>query len=135
MRYLSETLGRFADMCTNPQTRAILGLPLFIGPDIVYLVTTNLVPIFAESILLIRVIAVYPPRTLPLITAIAIYTPVVVFKVARLINIIMYMVWWIRAVGGKVDNILLVGQEAWGGAFYKIEVILGLLDMSYVRVL
>ena len=122
-------------MCTNPQTRAILGLPLFIGPDIVYLVTTNLVPIFAESILLIRVIAVYPPRTLPLITAIAIYTPVVVFKVARLINIIMYMVWWIRAVGGKVDNILLVGQEAWGGAFYKIEMILGLLDMLYVRVL
>ncbi|RDX57202.1 hypothetical protein OH76DRAFT_1476640 [Lentinus brumalis] len=58
------------------QTCAILARPINTNVYIVDVLIFILIPIFSESILLLRVIAVYPPRLLPKLSRVAIYGPI-----------------------------------------------------------
>lgn len=66
----------------------IPSIPLFI----VYNILVSSSPLFVESILLIRLWAIYPFRTTPLKTFLAIFIPIALLKLARLANAISFVV-------------------------------------------
>ena len=88
------------------------------------------IPLFADTILLLRVIAVYPPRLLSKASIAAVYGPVSVIKVARLVNIVMFAVHWASQLGDNPTSIFQAGQDAWNSPFPKIEWMFMLFDNS-----
>lgn len=81
-------------------------------------------PIFSESIFLIRVLAAYPPRLLSPLLRARLYGPIGAMKVtARLVNIIIYNVQWITRLIQADDsaNLIQVGQTEWSGPFIKLD--------------
>ena len=95
-----------------------------------YLLTTILIPLFSEAILLFRVVAVYPPRTIALLHSIAVYGPIAAFKLSRLVNFALYIAQWVPKIRKDPSNIILLGQTSWGGVILKIEWLLMLVDIS-----
>ncbi|KAI1787115.1 hypothetical protein LXA43DRAFT_896767 [Ganoderma leucocontextum] len=89
-----------------------------------------LVPICVQGILLVRLIGVYPPTRNTRKQNLAIYVPVVAFKMARLVN---------AAYAGRdlVDHtpdlsIITAAQIVWGSKFVKVEWFLQLFDDMFV---
>ena len=89
-----------------------------------------LIPMFSDFILLLRVVAVYPPRQLPILQVFGVYTPIAVLKLARLVNSIVFARQWIISALDDANNVLQAGQAAWNGPFAKIEWFLMLFDTS-----
>ncbi|KAL1937372.1 hypothetical protein VTO73DRAFT_13778 [Trametes versicolor] len=116
------------------QTRAILVKPVNPNVDTAFASMTILVPIFAELVLLFRVVAVYPPRILSWRNRILIYVPIVAFKVARIVNAAVFISRWVRLKKDTI-NPLLTGQEAWSLPNPKIEWFVQFFDTIYVSTL
>ena len=112
------------------QTRAILARPINPSAYIVYVVIIILIPMLSEFILLLRVLAVYPPRRLSRRSIAAVYGPIAVLKTARLINNIIFAVRWVESATGDSRNVLEAGQASWSLPFTKIEWFLMLFDTS-----
>ncbi len=89
------------------------------------------VPICVQTILFLRVLAVYPPHQQSLLVRFGMYGPAAAMKIARVVNAgcLLYMVQ--RGPGGKT----IVGQSAavWNSPFSKSELCLQLVDDVYVR--
>ncbi|KIL62109.1 hypothetical protein M378DRAFT_81661 [Amanita muscaria Koide BX008] len=78
-------------------------------------------PLLVESVLLIRVWAVFPFRTTPRLTFFAIFTVIVLLKIARVSNAIVYLVNLTNRVNDD-ENTLLLLQHTWTQfPNYKIE--------------
>ena len=88
----------------------------------------NLAPWFAEFILVVRVLAVYPPRLMSWSSRIFVYAPIAVFKTARIANLIDFLVAW-GQLTKHAFNPLVTSQEAWELPNAKIEWILQFCDM------
>ncbi|OJT12738.1 hypothetical protein TRAPUB_10715 [Trametes pubescens] len=116
------------------QTRAILSKPVSPNMDMVFASMTILVPNFAELVLLFRVIAVYPPRTLSWRRKVLIYAPIVAFKTLHIVNAVVFIVRWVRLKKNTV-NPLLTGQEAWSLPNAKIKWFVQFFDTIYVSTL
>ncbi len=91
-----------------------------------------MIPIFSESVLVLRVLAVYPPRSLSPLIRSAVYAPIIVIKLTRLANSITFAVRWVASARGDAASVLQAGQASWTGPFAKIEWFLALFDTSYV---
>ncbi|KAI0820495.1 hypothetical protein BC628DRAFT_1330172 [Trametes gibbosa] len=113
------------------QTRALLGIPVHPNFDTVFASMTILVPNFAELVLLFRVVAVYPIRSLSWRRCIMIYAPVAIFKVARFTNVALFIAKWVQLKKNTV-NPLETGQEAWSLPNAKIEWFVQLFDTMYI---
>ncbi|KAL7278442.1 hypothetical protein ACG7TL_007439 [Trametes sanguinea] len=116
------------------QTRAILVRPVHPNMDTTFACLTILVPLFAELILVFRVFAVYPPHALSRAGSLAVYTPVAVFKLARIANAIVFVTRWARLNRQSV-NPLQTGQTAWDLPNAKIEWFLQFFDTTYTSAL
>ncbi|KAI0351191.1 hypothetical protein OH77DRAFT_1429988 [Trametes cingulata] len=116
------------------QTRAILTKPVHPDVDTAYACMTILVPMFAELVLLFRVVAVYPPRVLSWRKVILIYTPIVAVKMARVANEAIFIAKWVDLTKHTV-NPLLTGQEAWSLPYAKVEWFLQFFDTIYTSAL
>ncbi|KAJ2967964.1 hypothetical protein NUW54_g13354 [Trametes sanguinea] len=92
---------------------------------------TILVPLFAELILVFRVVAVYPPHALSRAGWLAVYAPVAVFKLARIANDVVFVTRWARLNRHSV-NPLQTGQTAWDLPNAKIEWFLQFFDTTYM---
>jgi hypothetical protein len=68
-----------------------------------YSILLSFSPLLVESILLIRLWTVYPFRTTPLKTFLAIFIPITLLKIARITNLIIYVV--------KLSNELKTQQQ------------------------
>ncbi|KAI0640904.1 hypothetical protein C8Q79DRAFT_1003985 [Trametes meyenii] len=112
------------------QTRAILAKPVSPDLDTAFAFMCILVPMFAELILLFRVVAVWPPRALSWRARLAVYVPVVAFKVARIVNDAMFIAKWVQLKRHTVDP-LLTGQEAWSLPNAKVEWFLQFFDTMW----
>lgn len=99
----------------------------------VYLFT--LVPFCVQGILILRVLAAYPPRTLKFPLLFAIYGPIVTFKLARVANLI-YMIVRLQQIvdgaGGLSSNsVFTVSQAVWSLPSARVEFFLQLFDDMY----
>ncbi|KAI9061930.1 hypothetical protein FKP32DRAFT_1575076 [Trametes sanguinea] len=116
------------------QTRAILARPVHPNMDTTFACLTILVPLFAELILVFRVVAVYPPHVLSRAGRLAVYAPVAVFKLARIANDVVFVTRWARLNRHSV-NPLQTGQTAWDLPNAKIEWFLQFFDTTYTSAL
>ncbi|PBK77544.1 hypothetical protein ARMSODRAFT_1079546 [Armillaria solidipes] len=97
-------------------------------------VLINILPLFTESILVVRVLTVYPLRTTPRRTLAMVYIPLCCLKIARLINILVFGAIWFPTIlaGG---NPVAVAQQSWNIPCDKIEWCLQMLDNAYASAL
>ena len=94
---------------------------------IAFAVLIVLIPFLVESILIIRVFAVYPLRTLSILHAVAIYGPIAAFKIARIINFSLFWHAWFPLLA-KPGNPVELSQQAWNRPYTKIEWFLQVFD-------
>ncbi len=89
------------------------------------------VPICVQGILLVRLVSVYPPTHNTRWKNLAIYVPVVAFKVARLVNA-AYATH--DLVGHLPDSlgVIAAAQFVWSTKYVKVEWFLQLFDDMYV---
>ncbi|KAK0446448.1 uncharacterized protein EV420DRAFT_903006 [Desarmillaria tabescens] len=114
------------------------GLTTMLSPEltiagttvIAYTIFINALPLFSESILVLRVLTVYPLRRTSRSTLMIVYIPLCCMKVARLVNILVYWVTWFPTIlaGG---NPIAVAQQSWQLPSEKIEWFLQMLDNAY----
>jgi hypothetical protein len=77
--------------------------------------------------LLLRLVAIYPPRSLSRSTAFAIFAFPIVVKLGRLITIVLFIKRWVTLVNG-LDNVLGAVVEIAHGPFSKAEWLLEFVD-------
>ncbi|EJF60328.1 hypothetical protein DICSQDRAFT_63176, partial [Dichomitus squalens LYAD-421 SS1] len=94
-----------------------------------------LVPFCVQAILVLRVLAAYPPKSLPPSRRLVIYGPIIIFKLARFANLIYMAVrleQLIQAGGGLSSNsVFTVSQAVWTLPSAKAEWFLQLFDDTY----
>ncbi|KAF8638225.1 hypothetical protein AX17_002374 [Amanita inopinata Kibby_2008] len=91
--------------------------------------------VLVESVLLIRLLAVYPYGKVPLKIFLAIFIPIGLLKTARVINIIIYLVDLSRILKPGVNTLLLLQQRWTEFPNYKIEWFLQVVDNTSASVL
>ncbi|KAI0776549.1 hypothetical protein BD413DRAFT_602137 [Trametes elegans] len=116
------------------QTRAILGKPVSPDIDTAFAFMNILVPMFAELILVFRVVTVYPVQALSWRGRFVVYAPIITFKVARVINDAIFIAKWVQLKKHTL-NPLVTGQEAWMLPNAKIEWFLQFVDTIYTSAL
>ncbi len=93
-------------------------------------------PLFVESILLIRLWAIYPFRTTPLRKFLAIFVPITLIKLARLASVVTYVVYLYNEL--KDDNQTLFwfrDMRSTRLRNYTVEWFLQVVDNASVSVL
>ena len=92
-------------------------------------------PLLVESVLLIRLFAVYPFRTTPLKVFFSIFILIALLKMSRAINAIIYLAKLARRVNNG-QNVLLLLQQTWTTfSNYKIKWFLQVADNTSTSVL
>lgn len=92
-----------------------------------------MIPLFIESILFFRLLVVYPPRLISRRLACGIYIPLVLFKVARLVNEIVFIVNFTISTAGATTSPEISRLTA-ERVEPKIEWVIQVLDNRYVFV-
>ena len=87
-----------------------------------------LVPLCAESVLILKVIAVYPSRLLSGTRCLALYLPIALMKTARVTNASYFICMLLR--GPRAQNALALAESVWHMPNAKVEWLLQLLDDS-----
>ncbi|KAI1787111.1 hypothetical protein LXA43DRAFT_1098601 [Ganoderma leucocontextum] len=90
-----------------------------------------LVPICVQGILLVRLVGVYPPTRNTRMQNIAIYIPVVAFKIARLINASYATRDLVNHTPDSL-GVIAAAQLVWGTKYVKVEWFLQLFDDMFV---
>ncbi|KAK0432685.1 uncharacterized protein EV420DRAFT_1284203 [Desarmillaria tabescens] len=94
----------------------------------------NALPLFTESILVLRVMTVYPLKSTPRLTLAIVYIPLCCLKVARLANILVFWgIWFPDILAG--GNPIVVAQQSWDFPCDKIEWSLQMFDNAYASAL
>ena len=108
----------------------MMGSDVWPGILLLYTLLTILIPTLADSVLLVRVVTVYPLHSLPPYYRVLIYAPIASIKAFRLIIDIMFIAAWSRAVFDHGYGPFDAGQHAWTTPFPKIAWLLQLLDST-----
>ncbi len=111
----------------------MLANPVPVGFPIAFACLEVLVPMLADTVLLLRVVAVYHPRRLNSAACVAgIYVPIAAIKTARMTVEILFVVQCTRAImyHGQ-ENSFAAGQEAWSNPYPKAAWLLQLIDSTY----
>ncbi|KAF9049304.1 hypothetical protein BDZ89DRAFT_1108257 [Hymenopellis radicata] len=92
------------------------------------------IPFLVESILVVRVFAVYRPSQMTLLNAALVYVPIILVKIGRLINLLLFWTTWFPTLrnGG---NPIVVSQQVWHLPYTKIEWFLQMFDNGYASAL
>ncbi|KAK0207965.1 hypothetical protein DFS33DRAFT_1255150, partial [Desarmillaria ectypa] len=94
----------------------------------------NALPLLTESILVLKVLTVFPLRATPRLTLAIVYIPLCCLKVTRLINILVFWgIWFPTILAG--GNPIAVAQQSWDFPCDKIEWSLQMFDNAYASVL
>ncbi|KAJ7830399.1 hypothetical protein B0H13DRAFT_1514563, partial [Mycena leptocephala] len=91
-------------------------------------------PICVESILLFRLLAVYPPSRTPRLVLYSIFGPLLLLKLGRIINAIIFFTE-ITSLAHQFPSSIAAAQVAWDRPGDKIEWILQVLDNSATSLL
>ncbi|KAJ7157797.1 hypothetical protein C8R46DRAFT_958768 [Mycena filopes] len=108
---------------------------VFIGFDCILLY----LPVFMDTILLVRLFIVYPPQTISWPGRLLVFGPPILFKLVRVSNLAVFMVRWtnlIKLTAGGGLSPLQAGQTLWGTQpWTKIEWFFQVFDNCYASVL
>ncbi|PFH45064.1 hypothetical protein AMATHDRAFT_10086 [Amanita thiersii Skay4041] len=90
---------------------------------------TSIVPLFVETILVFRILAVHPYHATPKWLFTLIFLPLALLKIARLVNISMYIKHYLDILR-SIEIPIIAGQVAWvaAGPNPKIEWFLQVVD-------
>lgn len=91
------------------------------------------IPIFVESILVFRLLAVYPPRRTSTRIVIAVFAPLLVIKVARVVNFIFFYSTVFRKEAEADSSSSALGPASFNHPSPKIEWFLQLVDNTFVN--
>ena len=89
-----------------------------------------LLPVCVQGILLIRLVAVYRPSEMPWGQCLAIYAPIVAFKIARLVNAGLATQHLLSHTPPNA-GVIVAAQIVWGTKYIKVEWFLQLFDDMY----
>ena len=78
------------------------------------------IPICVQCILLVRIIAVYPPRTLTVAGWVVIYGTLIVVTIARFVNIALALNIIVDSAH-QSSSALVTGQIVWNMPYSKVE--------------
>ncbi|KAI0691628.1 hypothetical protein C8Q76DRAFT_634448 [Earliella scabrosa] len=117
------------------QMQIMMDSDVWPGILLLYTLLTILIPTLADSVLLVRVVTVYPLHALPPFYRVIVYAPIASIKTFRLIIDIMFIAAWSRAVFDHGYSPFDAGQHAWNTPFPKIAWLLQLLDSTYASAL
>lgn len=87
-----------------------------------------LIPVLVETILVIRVLAVYPPRQLPPKTLAMVYIPIIALKVGRLSDMLVFFITFFPTVANGTLNAITLGQKSWNSPTAKVAWTLQMVD-------
>ena len=112
------------------QTRSMHALPVPVGLCVAFACSTVLIPIVADTVLLLRVFTVYPPSHMQLACIAGVYGGIACIKVPRTVVETVFVVEWARkiSVEGASLSLLVAGQAAWRTPFLKASLFLQLAD-------
>ncbi|KAI0324822.1 hypothetical protein GY45DRAFT_1331127 [Cubamyces sp. BRFM 1775] len=116
------------------QTRAILAKPLIRPLETAFTCIMILAPFCAELVLIVRVVAVYPPYSISWSGRLLVYAPIAALKIARTVNLVLCVVTWVQ-LNADATNFSQSGHAAWDLPNVKVEWILQLVDMTFVSAL
>nr|VWP02054.1 Uncharacterized protein [Ganoderma boninense] len=87
-----------------------------------------LVPLCVESVLILKVVAVYPPRLLSGTRCLALYLPIALLKAARVTNAAYFI--YLLLQGPHAQNALSLAEFVWHMPNGKVEWLMQLIDDS-----
>lgn len=99
-----------------------------------YVVVLTLIPFLVESILVLRLLAVYPISRGTMTRSLAIFIPVALLKLGRFINLVVYYNFYIK-LQKDVGSPLIAGQRSWGTGYTKAEWVLQVIDNTFTSFL
>ncbi|KAH9900668.1 hypothetical protein C8Q73DRAFT_786093 [Cubamyces lactineus] len=108
---------------TYNQSSSTLAKPVSPKADLASACMLILATWTAELTLVVRVVAVYPPRLMTWSKRILMYAPIAILKTVRIANLIDFLVAWGR-LNKHAFNPLITSQQAWDLRNAKVEWIL-----------
>lgn len=79
------------------------------------------IPVLIDTILIVRLFAVYPPRSISWPRRCVVFGPPITFKIIRTANLIVFLVKWTKFIKTG-ESPLFAGQVLWGDQpWTKIE--------------
>ncbi|KAF8065326.1 hypothetical protein FPV67DRAFT_1384009, partial [Lyophyllum atratum] len=105
--------------------------PIGAAAFIIFTVGSTSIPLFVESILVVRVIAVYPPRLMSFSSKMVVYLPLILLKTARVVNLLVFWCKFFPTVVHDTDAVVM-GQKlrTWHTPIV-IELFLQLFDNAF----
>ena len=103
--------------------------------SLIFTVLTGYTPWLVEMILVVRLIAVYPYSATPKHLWFSIFIPLLLFKIARFVNLTIFTVQYVALMQSPSSgDPLAIAQNSWNSQpGPKIEWVLQVLDNTYVR--
>ncbi|RPD58601.1 hypothetical protein L227DRAFT_181691 [Lentinus tigrinus ALCF2SS1-6] len=114
------------------QARTLLGLSIAPVFSVAYASLTILVPMLTDWVVVLRVMAIYPPHKLSHRCLSIIYGPMALVKLARMVIDAVFIVQWTRAVVRNAESPFRAGMEAWATPYPKLAWFFQLFDSTYV---
>ena len=131
MLYMYFVVSRYSSMssflCTKSlglQIKELIAMPP--SPTVISVMTALciVIPICVQTILFLRVLAVYPPQQLSLPVRIGIYGPLIAMKAARVANAFSLIDTVQRNTGDALKTIASQSAAIWSSPFAKSELFL-----------
>ncbi len=85
-----------------------------------------LIPLCVESVLILRVVTVYPPRLLSRTQCLVLYVPAALMKVVRVTNTAYFI--YLLLQGPHAQNAISLAESVWHMPNAKVEWLLQLID-------
>lgn len=91
----------------------------------------TLTPIFVETLLILRLLVVYPPKKISRIACLVIYAPPVALQIARIVNNAVTM-HKVAQTYFNLPNVLAATEQSWQEHGTRVEFFLQVVDNAYV---
>ncbi|KAJ6496768.1 hypothetical protein DFH09DRAFT_1103559 [Mycena vulgaris] len=93
-------------------------------------------PVLMDTILIVRLVVVYPPRMISWPRRLAVFGPPLIFKILRVANLMVFIIKWTKLFK-DYPNPILAGQALWGSdePWTRIEWFSQVFDNCYASVL
>ena len=108
----------------------MLAHPVPVGLSIAFACSSVLIPAIADTVLLLKVITVYPPSQMETRCIAALYGPITIVKIARMVVETIFIVRGSRAIASSSGhkNLFEIGETAWHTPYVRVAWFLQLVD-------
>ncbi|KAF8993746.1 hypothetical protein BDZ89DRAFT_1030194 [Hymenopellis radicata] len=90
-----------------------------------------LIPILVETILVVRVLIVYPLHEMSYKAIAIVYIPIVLLKIGRLTDVLVFFITFYPTVANGTLNPIVLGKKSWNSPTAKVAWTLQMVDNGY----